>query len=358
MTENIIEKKSKKKPVIIFAIILLAIIAVLIAVLGINAVKTNKVKGLITKGEKYLSKLDYDRAIAAFEEAISIKPKQEDAYIGLADVYIKMAEDAVAEGNYAEARDDYEKAKKELERIPKKKKSRKSREKKEEIEKKEEEIINPKENDDIIVLDEPFPEHEPVSPPEPEKAKDDNRRTYETFIQEQNPGVDYDIGYYDLTHDGINNLVVLQRVNDFADGVLFKVYDVINGSVQEIYSLENYDQHFDMYISLYIVLRDNEYYLAEYIAGVWQGWGDQSYSVFYIDPSRDDGTYGSSHISILSESIDNNDKYDSDDPYKEDTETWERWKQMDNDFLKYCEDGILIVLEMDYQPFTIGQLLR
>ena len=41
-------------------------------------------------GERYLDALDYEQAIAAFEQAINIDPKNEDAYRMLAETYDKM----------------------------------------------------------------------------------------------------------------------------------------------------------------------------------------------------------------------------------------------------------------------------
>lgn len=47
-------------------------------------------------GERYLDALDYDQAVAAFEAAISIDPKNEDTYIRLAETYEKMGMEAKA----------------------------------------------------------------------------------------------------------------------------------------------------------------------------------------------------------------------------------------------------------------------
>lgn len=43
-------------------------------------------------GEKYLTELDYEQAIAAYRAAIEIDPKCEEAYLGLADVYVAKGE--------------------------------------------------------------------------------------------------------------------------------------------------------------------------------------------------------------------------------------------------------------------------
>ena len=42
---------------------------------------------VIELADRYLDELDYDRAIAAYKEAIKIDPGQVDAYLGLAQAY-------------------------------------------------------------------------------------------------------------------------------------------------------------------------------------------------------------------------------------------------------------------------------
>lgn len=62
-------------------------------------------------GVRYLSQLDYEKAIAAFTAAIGIDPKQTDAYLKLADVYLAMGEpqkaaDILAQGLEAASKTD------------------------------------------------------------------------------------------------------------------------------------------------------------------------------------------------------------------------------------------------------------
>ena len=68
----------------------------------------------IELGERYLSKLDYDNAILAFDEALKIDPKDEQALRGLGDSYRMRADAAVqegGEGSAGAAHEDYVKAK-------------------------------------------------------------------------------------------------------------------------------------------------------------------------------------------------------------------------------------------------------
>ncbi len=99
------EGKSKfpYKIVIIIAVILL--LAVIAAIFFISVSSSGKDKNLqeqLDLGEQYLSELDYEQAIIAYEAAITIDPQCVEACLGLADTYIAMG--------------DYEKALEVLER--------------------------------------------------------------------------------------------------------------------------------------------------------------------------------------------------------------------------------------------------
>lgn len=52
----------------------------------------------IEKAEKYLAQRDYEQAILAYKEAIDLDPKQEDAYLGIAQAYLMQGnrEDAIS----------------------------------------------------------------------------------------------------------------------------------------------------------------------------------------------------------------------------------------------------------------------
>lgn len=43
-------------------------------------------------GERYLSEMNYEEAVVAFERAIELEPKSVDAYIGLADAYLGLGD--------------------------------------------------------------------------------------------------------------------------------------------------------------------------------------------------------------------------------------------------------------------------
>ena len=88
--ENVPEVKKKKNillPIIVGSIIILA---VMIGILMPVIAKSNTEKKYheqLNLGNKYLSELNYEQAIASYEAAILINPKGTDAYLGLASVY-------------------------------------------------------------------------------------------------------------------------------------------------------------------------------------------------------------------------------------------------------------------------------
>ena len=90
MTE--ITKKKKILPIIIIsAVVLVAVLALIIYILAIAVPKQNYKKAIDT-GDRYLSDMDYDNAILAYEEAVELDPKRKEAYLGLADAYIGLTD--------------------------------------------------------------------------------------------------------------------------------------------------------------------------------------------------------------------------------------------------------------------------
>ncbi len=75
----------------ITAIIVAAAVIVTVLVLT-RGTDDSKYQDKLDLGRKYLLELEYDRAIAAFEEAIKIDPKKKDAYIELAEVYVSQGD--------------------------------------------------------------------------------------------------------------------------------------------------------------------------------------------------------------------------------------------------------------------------
>ena len=80
----------EKKPIIFTAItIIVLIIAMIISLVFVFNQKDTKVyNSKLEQAQKYVSKVDYKKAEAAYLEAIKIDPKQTKAYVELADVYM------------------------------------------------------------------------------------------------------------------------------------------------------------------------------------------------------------------------------------------------------------------------------
>ena len=91
----------RKALIIILGIEAVVIVAVIVFLLYMNS-DTVKANRQLELAQRYLLEEDYEEAIAAFEAAIEIDPKNEEAYLGLAEAYMAV--------------DDVEKAVKILER--------------------------------------------------------------------------------------------------------------------------------------------------------------------------------------------------------------------------------------------------
>ena len=91
------------------------IVIVCVIIIGVAIGSDSGYGKKLKLGEKYLTDMDYENAILAFKDAISINPKNEDAYIGLADAYMSLAEDCMDEGDEERAAENLNRAITELE---------------------------------------------------------------------------------------------------------------------------------------------------------------------------------------------------------------------------------------------------
>lgn len=108
---------TKKKTAVGLIICIIGVVAILliVIVLVLDAAPDKKVNGLLDEAKRYLTDLSYEQAIASYEDAIKLDPKNEDAYLGLANVYIAMAEESLENDNNEDAMNYYDKAKEVLE---------------------------------------------------------------------------------------------------------------------------------------------------------------------------------------------------------------------------------------------------
>ena len=97
-------KKSKKKTMIIIVAIVAAIaLAVGIGVIVYSTSPARRLQQQLDLGARYLSELNYEQAIAAYEAALEIDPKSADAYIGLLTVYDRSGDADGVRETYAQA---------------------------------------------------------------------------------------------------------------------------------------------------------------------------------------------------------------------------------------------------------------
>ena len=99
-TTQVVQKKKKWLiPVIIGAAV--ALLAIILAVVLVIALTVSAPKRALKKqlnlGEKYLTELDYENAILAYEEALRIDPNNEEAYLALVGIYETLAENSEEE---------------------------------------------------------------------------------------------------------------------------------------------------------------------------------------------------------------------------------------------------------------------
>lgn len=84
------KKGFKIKTAAVAAVCLVLIVGVCIAVFSRTG--KNSAADKLAQGDRFLSELDYEQAIASYEAAIEIDPKEVEAYQKLADVYCKMGD--------------------------------------------------------------------------------------------------------------------------------------------------------------------------------------------------------------------------------------------------------------------------
>lgn len=76
------------KPKVIIGIVFFIIIVIGVSIISAKNTKSRKLSEQLDLGARYLSEMDYDNAIVAYNIAIEIAPKSVEAYMGLADVYL------------------------------------------------------------------------------------------------------------------------------------------------------------------------------------------------------------------------------------------------------------------------------
>ncbi len=81
----------------------LAIVAISIGVVAFSNSPSQRVKKQLELGQKYLSELNYEQAVAAFKEAIAIDANNKDAFDGLNAAYFGWGNALVSDNSYERA---------------------------------------------------------------------------------------------------------------------------------------------------------------------------------------------------------------------------------------------------------------
>jgi Mg-chelatase subunit ChlD/flagellar basal body-associated protein FliL len=93
MEEQLSTKKKKHRFFIPLAIAIFILFSAICATVYVTGSEGFKLKRQLSLGEKYLSEMEYEKAVAAFTKAIEIEPKCMEAYLGLADAYLGLGDD-------------------------------------------------------------------------------------------------------------------------------------------------------------------------------------------------------------------------------------------------------------------------
>ncbi|MBR3039714.1 MAG: VWA domain-containing protein [Lachnospiraceae bacterium] len=104
MSENVVSKKKKWLPGLIAGVsagLVLAIGVAVFVMIFVSGADSRKAKKQLDIANKYLTNLDYENAILAYEDVIAIDPKCEEAYLSIADAYEALADNTREdEGGY------------------------------------------------------------------------------------------------------------------------------------------------------------------------------------------------------------------------------------------------------------------
>lgn len=97
--DEVVTKKNNKAILVIVSIIVICALLGGIVYFASAQSPSAKLQKQLELGRQYLDDMDYERAVVAFESAISINPKSEEAYRGLADTYVAMAKQALVDND-------------------------------------------------------------------------------------------------------------------------------------------------------------------------------------------------------------------------------------------------------------------
>ncbi len=92
----------KKKRIVIIAVIV-CVAAAILALYGYHAIKLNQIKTLLELGNQYLEEEQYEEAIAAYKQVLSIEPKEKTARENIVVAAVDWSDDLVENHEYDRA---------------------------------------------------------------------------------------------------------------------------------------------------------------------------------------------------------------------------------------------------------------
>lgn len=99
-------KKAKKHWLLLLGIACIVIIVAGVMIAYLTYGERKQVRSGLEDGRKYLSELDYEQAIATYQQVLDVDPKNREAKLGLAEAYDSNQEFAYAENMYRSILED------------------------------------------------------------------------------------------------------------------------------------------------------------------------------------------------------------------------------------------------------------
>lgn len=225
-------KASRKKWIIGIAIgILVVAAAVIVLLMYLNRQDMAEHNARIDKADRYMDELDYEKAEAAYLDAIEIDPAEPDAYVKVADIY-------EAQGRYQEAEEILKKGERKAGGRA--------------IEKKLEQIRPYSVYDDYL---------ENVLTPEIGLADVDEELTYDTLT----PGL-LSALVEDFDGDGIPNLLTVEYGEDESTALTFSLYTCENEEAELLDEMEcdyeSIEGCFDLQSDVFLKQYEDNYYIV------------------------------------------------------------------------------------------------
>ena len=98
--EQQVVKKKAKVPIIAGIAVAVAVLAIVGIFAFMRFKAANDIKNQLKAGDKYLTELDYENAILAYEKVLEMDPNNEEAYLKIGDIYFALAAKAEAVPDY------------------------------------------------------------------------------------------------------------------------------------------------------------------------------------------------------------------------------------------------------------------